>query len=221
MPKSSYSIIPDSFISVGTGFGILLGLAVGVISGLMLATAPAATPTTVSSSATLDQRQQANVQTLMIQRAGILANVLREQAKKGSAAAPMAILNKNTASLDEALTPYGTAGRRFMASLKNQTQLAQNFVIITANGDTGNATDARSALIASQQDLQRDFAQMVSTMGQPASRLAIQDLTTALTNLAVAAPDATKNYTAEANYVTASNRVVSLLWQYPPSSPAR
>lgn len=214
MAKTRFSVVPDSLINIGTGFGILLGLAVGVMTGLMITPteqvntnqavaglAPSATEQTVGT-----------LRTLLVQRASLLASTVRLDRAKANPAAPTALLDRNIAMLTMAAQSLSTptAGTKFAQAMANQTTTVRNLaVILTAGDSTGTAT-AKQALLDTAAPLARALTGLTGPTSTNAQPLA-QTMATALVHLAETADNQQQTYATESTLVAVMDQLATFI----------
>lgn len=204
-------------INIGTGFGILLGLAVGLISGLMIAPERITTVVTTGNARPgTTERIENAVRTLLVQRASLIANVLRLEAAGQSSASPTALLEQNGTALASVIaeTSNATASNQLTAALNEQATAARNLVILTRQENATNIPDAQQALRATESRLMNSLR--AATSGDEAAvKAASQKVTTATYVLATSIQQP-QNYQAESNLVARFDELATFLRSYRP-----
>lgn len=211
MAKTSSSILPDALINVGTGFGVLLGLTIGLTFGLMAEpTAPAPLPTG-SSIATQSETTDATIRAILVERASLVASVLRSQATSGSADAPRALLQQNSTALAAGLRTIGNPAlaARVVTALDRQMVTTENYLTLSLAENVTEATNAKNILLETTDALNTAITAITGTTTQTA-RPVTQAITQALVDL-VPVAGKTQGFSAEAKLASAFNRLATFL----------
>ncbi len=211
MAKTSSSILPDALINVGTGFGILLGLTIGLTFGLMAEqTAPAPLPTG-SSISLQSETADATIRAILVERASLVASVLRSQATNGSADAPRALLQQNSTALAAGLRTIGNPAlaSRVVTALDRQMVATENYLTLNIAENTTEAANAKTLLLETTNELNATVATITGTATQIA-RPVTQAITQALVDL-VPVAGKTPGFSAEAKLASAFNRLATFL----------
>ena len=211
MAKPSSSILPDALINVGTGFGILLGLAIGLTFGLMAEPAAPAPLPVGSSLATQAETSDAMIRAVLVERASIVASVLRSQATSGSADAPRALLKQNSTALATGLTTIGNPAlaNRVVTALDRQMVATENYLTLIIAENATEAANAKTLLLETTDALNSTVAAITGTTTQIA-RPVTQAITQALVDL-VPVAGKTPGFSAEAKLASAFNGLATFL----------